>query len=93
MKIDRNLCHELHAEDLAGRCYHHLMMTPENLNRAQTELNRFTAGLSGSLETGDRESRLQRDDVEEAVPELDRNPASIHFRPERAEENSGTGNC
>jgi len=61
-------------------------MTPENLSRAQLELNRLTAGLSGSIETVDRESRLQPDDVEEAVPESDRNPASIHFHPETAEE-------
>ena len=86
MKLDCNLCRDLHAEDPTWRCYHHSMMTPENLSRAQLELNRLTAGLSGSIETVDRESRLQRDDVEEAVPESDRNPASIHFHPETAEE-------
>ena len=59
MKMDCNLCHELHTGDPAWRCYHHSMMTPENLNGAQDEPNRLMFGLSeGSLETVDVESRL-----------------------------------
>jgi hypothetical protein len=62
------------------------MMTPESLIRPEVELNRLTAGPSGSLDTVDKESKLQLDDVEEATPESFRNPNSIHCCPETAEE-------
>jgi hypothetical protein len=79
--LECNWCRELHSLNPEWKCYHHSMMTPDNLKNAEAELNHLMAGLSGSLERVDNESRLQLDDVEEATPESFANPTSIHYRP------------
>jgi hypothetical protein len=85
-KLECNMCHEIHSGVPNWKCYHHSMTTPESLSKAGVELNRLTTGLSGSLERIDKDSRLQRDDVEDPTPESQRNPASIHYQPATQEE-------
>jgi hypothetical protein len=83
---DCNWCHEIHSEVPDWKCYHHSMMTEESLVKAQVELNRLTAGLSGNLANIDSHTKMQSDDIQEATPESYRNPSSIHYEPETAEE-------
>jgi hypothetical protein len=63
------------------------MTTPESLSKAEAELNRLTAALSGCLERATKGTRLQLDDMEEVTPESQRGDSrSIHCCPATAEE-------
>ena len=70
-------CQELHTSERPDgwKCYHHDMLTEENLQAGRIELDRLTNALSTTITIIDEGSKLTRgEDPDIATPTASRNP-------------------